>query len=166
MATMKRKILMFAVIAISLGVKAQTPLENAINDGLSQLDSAKSITDMQAIASKFERIAMTESARWEPLYYLAYIQVNMSFWEKDGDKKDAILDLAEKNIEKSLSLNGDKSELYAIQGFLYQGRIQVSPMRGMTYSQKASDILEKSIEANPENPRPHFLLAQRSKSLI
>lgn len=157
---MKSTILTTLAIAFAMLVNAQTPFEKAINDGLTLLDSAKTVTEMQAVVNRFERIAMTENTRWEPLYYAAFAQINMSFSEKDGDKKDAILDLAEKNIEKALSINGDKSELYALQGFLYQGRIQVSPMRGMTYSQKAAEVLEKAIEVNSENPRPYFLLAQ------
>lgn len=157
---MKKTVLTIFALAIGMLVSAQTPFEKAMKESLTLLDSAKSTEDMQSVASRFERIAMTETTRWEPLYYAAFVQINMSFREKDGDKKDAILDVAEKNIEKALSLDGDKSELYALHGFLYQGRIQVSPMRGMTYSQKAAEILNKSIEENPENPRPLFLLAQ------
>lgn len=158
---MKRTILTTLVIAFAMVVNAQTPFEKAIKEGLTQFDSAKTITDMQAVVSKFERIAMAEPTRWEPLYYAAFTQINMSFRETEGDKKDAILDLAEKNIEKALSIDGgDRSELYTIQGFLYQGRIQVNPMRGMTYSQKAAEVLNKAIEENPENPRPLFLMAQ------
>lgn len=157
---MKRTFLTIIVIALAMVVNAQTPFEKAMKESLVLLDSAKTTEEMQAVAGRFERIAMTETTRWEPLYYAAFTQINMSFGEKDGDKKDAILDVAEKNIEKALEINGDKSELYALQGFLYQGRIQVNPMRGMTYSQKAADILGKAVEANPENPRALFLMAQ------
>lgn len=157
---MKRTLLSIFLVASAIVLNAQTPFEKAMKESLALLDSAKTSEAMQSVVSRFERIAMAETAKWEPLYYAAFTQINMSFSEKDGDKKDAILDLAEKNIEKALSINGDKSELFALQGFLYQGRIQVSPMRGMTYSQKAAEILEKSIEENPENPRPLFLMAQ------
>jgi len=157
---MKRTILTVLSIAIALIMNAQTPFEKAMKESLTLFDSAKTMEDMQAVVSRFERIAMTETTRWEPLYYAAFTQINMSFREKDGEKKDAILDLAEKNIEKAFEVNGDKSELFALQGFLYQGRIQVSPIRGMTYSQKAAEILDKAIEVNPENPRALFLMAQ------
>jgi len=33
-------------------------------------------------------------------------------------------------------------------------------MRGMSYSQKAAEILEKAVKENPENPRAQFLLGQ------
>lgn len=157
---MKRTIFTILTIAIAMVVNAQTPFENAMKESLALLDSAKSNEELLSVANRFERIAMTETTRWEPLYYTAFVQINMSFREKDGEKKDAILDLAEKNIEKALSLNGDNSELYALHGFLYQGRIQVNPMRGMTYSQKAAEMFNKSLEENPENPRALFLLAQ------
>ncbi len=157
---MKRTILTTLSIALAMIVNAQTPFENAIKESLTLFDSAKTVSDVQAVVNRFERIAMTETARWEPLYYAAFTQINMSFREEDGNKKDAILDLAEKNIEKALSINGDKSELYTIQGYLYQGRIQVSAMRGMTYSQKAAEVLEKAIVENPENPRALFLMGQ------
>ncbi len=157
------KNLFFIIIMVTtsfVGRSQNQALENAINEGLTLLDSAKTMADMQAAVSKFQRIAMVEPSRWEPLYYLAYAQTNMSFWERDGDTKDKILDQAETNLNKSIELNGDKSELLALQGFIYQGRIQVSPMRGMTYSQKAAEVLEKALEENPENPRAQFLLAQ------
>ncbi len=140
---------------------AQQPnFENAMKETLALLDSAKTPTDMQQVIGRFTRISQAENKRWEALYYLAYTQINFSFWEKDGDKKDAILDEAQKSIDKALELNGDKSELFALQAFLYQGRIQVSSMRGMTYSPKAAEVLEKAIKENPENPRAHFLMGQ------
>ena len=157
---MKGSILTTVAIVFAMALNAQTPFEQAMKESLSLLDSAKTTADRQVVVGRFERIAMTETTRWEPLYYAAFTQINMSFSEKEDGQKDAMLDLAEKNIEKGLAVNGDKSELYALLGFLYQARIQVSPMRGMTYSQKAAEVLGKSIEANPLNPRPHFLLAQ------
>ena len=157
-----KKLIITAIALTMLGnVMAQQPnFESAIKETLSLLDSAKAPADMQQVIGRFTRISQAESNRWEAFYYLAYTQINFCFWEKDGDKKDAILDEAQKSIDKALEINGDKSELFALQGFLYQGRIQVSSMRGMTYSPKAAEILEKAIKENPENPRAHFLMGQ------
>ncbi len=157
-----KKLIITAIALIMLGnVMAQQPnYESAIKETLSLLDSAKTPADMQQVIGRFTRISQAENKRWEAFYYLAYTQINFSFWEKDGDKKDAILDEAQKSIDKGLELSSEKSEFYALQGFLYQGRIQVSSMRGMTYSPKAAEILEKAIMANPENPRAYFLLGQ------
>lgn len=158
---MKKLIIIVIALTMLGNVMAQQPnFENAMKETLALLDSAKTPTDMQQVIGRFTRISQAENKRWEALYYLAYTQINFSFWEKDGDKKDAILDEAQKSIDKALELNGDKSELFALQAFLYQGRIQVSSMRGMTYSPKAAEVLEKAIKENPENPRAHFLMGQ------
>ena len=157
-----KKLIIIAIALTMLGnVMAQQPnFESAIKETLALLDSAKTPADMQNVIGRFERISLAEGQKWEAQYYLAYVRINSSFWEKDGDKKDAILDEAQKSIDKALELGGDKSELFALQGFLYQGRIQVSAMRGMTFAPKAAEVLEKAIMENPENPRAFFLLAQ------
>lgn len=158
---MKRTILAAVILMVLGNAMAQQPnFESAMKETLTLFDSAKTTVDLQAIASRFERIATTESTKWEPLYYHAFTYINLSFREKDGDKKDALLDIAQKSIDKALEINGDKSELYALQGFLYQGRIQVSAMRGMTYSQKAAEAFEKAVKENPNNPRAQYLLGQ------
>ncbi len=158
---MKSTILTAAILMVLGTAMAQQPsFENAMLETLTMYDSAKTTTDLQTVASRFERIATTETTKWEPFYYHAFLNINLSFREKDGDKKDALLDIAQKSIDKALEVNGDKSELYALQGFLYQGRIQVNAMRGMTYSQKASEILENAVKENPKNPRALFLLGQ------
>ena len=158
---MKRTILAAVILMVLGNAMAQQPnFESAMKETLTLFDSAKTTVDLQAIASRFERIATTESTKWEPLYYHAFTYINLSFREKEGDKKDALLDIAQKSIDKALEINGDKSELYALQGFLYQGRIQVSAMRGMTYSQKAAEAFEKAVKENPNNPRAQYLLGQ------
>jgi hypothetical protein len=135
-------------------------LDEAITISLSLLDSAKTINDVQTVANQLQRITIAEPNRWEPFYHLAYVQITMSFWEKDGETKDKILDQAEINISKALELNGDKSELHTLQAFLYQGRIQVNGSRGMVYSMRAKEMLDQAISENAENPRAFFLMAQ------
>ncbi|MGE0078818.1 MAG: tetratricopeptide repeat protein [Bacteroidales bacterium] len=158
---MKRTILTAITLMVLGNAMAQQPnFESAMKETLTLFDSAKTAVDLQTVASQFERIATVETTKWEPLYYHAFTYINLSFRENDGDKKDALLDVAQKSIDKALEINGDKSELYAIQGFLYQGRIQVNAMRGMTYSQKATEILEKAVNENPNNPRAQYLLGQ------
>ncbi len=157
-----KKLIITAIILTIVGVaKAEMPnFERAISETLVMLDSAKIPADMQNVIGRFERISLAEGQKWQAHYYLAYARINYSFWEKDGDRKDAILDEAQKSIDKALELKGDKSELFTLQAFLYQGRMQVSSMRGMTYSGKVTEILEKAILENPENPRAYFLLGQ------
>ena len=83
---MKRTLLSIFLVASAIVLNAQTPFEKAMKESLALLDSAKTSEAMQSVVSRFERIAMAETAKWEPLYYAAFTQINMSFSEKDGDK--------------------------------------------------------------------------------
>jgi tetratricopeptide (TPR) repeat protein len=158
---MKKTLVSVLFLAIAGMTTAQeSTFETAIKESIAVLDTTRTLENMPAAIARFERIAQAETQRWEASYYVAYARIRHSFMEKDGKKKDALLDQAQKEITQAHQLNGDKSELYALQAYLYQGRIQVSSSRGMTYSQKAREILEKALELNPENPRAHFLMGQ------
>jgi hypothetical protein len=160
--TAMKKLMTITLALLVAGIvnAQQMSYEEAIKESLEQFSQAKAIEDIHQVASKLQRIASVESKRWEAHYFHAYVLINSSFWEKDGKNKDLILDQAQVSIDKGLELKGDKSELNALQGFLYQGRIQVSASRGMTYSSKASSSLEQAIAENPKNPRAYFLLGQ------
>lgn len=138
----------------------QNNFECAMKSALTRLDSAKTIAEMEAAATVFERIGIAEANHWEPYYYHAFASIQMSFQEKEGSHKDALLDKAQKSIDQAWAVHGDPSELHTLQGYLYQGRIQVSAMRGMIYSQKAAEVLEQAKIENPKNPRALFLLGQ------
>ena len=159
---MKTLILFALTILVTFNSPAQTgTYEDMLGDALSLLDSVRTITDVQKGTAMLERIAQVEDGRWESFYHLAYCRIIQSFMEDNGNSKDALLDEAQKDIDRSIYLNGDKSELYALQGLLYQGRIQVNILtRGMSYSQKAAEMFDNSLRENPHNPRAHFLMGQ------
>jgi tetratricopeptide (TPR) repeat protein len=115
--------------------------------------------DFQDLAGNFERIANAEIDKWHPLYYAAFCYLNMSFMGKVNEKKDADLDKAQQMIDKALEIYPEESELWVLQGLLYQGRIQIDPMkRGKDFSAKAGQALKKAKEFNPDNPRAYYLL--------
>jgi tetratricopeptide (TPR) repeat protein len=122
------------------------------------LKTAVSEKDFQDLADNFERIAETEIDKWHPLYYVALCYINLSFVGKEMGKKDTDLDKAQKFIDKALEIYPEESELWVLQGLLYQGRIQIDPMkRGKDFSIKANQALKKAKEFNPENPRAYYL---------
>ena len=157
-----KNIILSAIFLAILGTTTaqESTFESSLKQTIVALDSTNKLESMAPIVDQLERISQMESQRWEAFYYLAYARIRYSFIEKDGQKKDALLDLAQKSITEALKLNGDKSELHALQGFLYQGRITVSASRGMTYSQKANSELAKALEINPNNPRALFLMGK------
>jgi len=115
--------------------------------------------DFQDLADNFERISTTATDKWHPLYYAAFCCINKSFVAKEPEVKDSSLDQAQKFIDKALEIYPEESELWVLQGLLYQGRIQIDPMkRGREFSQKANQALNKAKAFNPENPRVYYLL--------
>lgn len=158
---MKTLIILTILIYIWGKTQAETPsLDKAVSETLMQLHTAGSSDELYACVAKMERIAAAAPDRWELLYHLAYCRINTSFRESNGKLKDDILDHAEQEINSALNLGGNKSELLALQAYLYQGRIQVNASRGMKYSRMAAETLEQAIALDANNPRAHFLMGQ------
>jgi tetratricopeptide (TPR) repeat protein len=115
--------------------------------------------DFHDLAVNFERIASVETNEWHPLYYAAFCYINMSFISKDIAKKDVLLDKAQELIDRSLEIYPEESELFVLQGLIYQGRIQIHPKdRGKIFALKANESLKRAKELNPDNPRAYYLL--------
>ncbi len=120
---------------------------------------ARTIGDFQSLADNFESIANANTDQWHPLYYAAFCQINMSFIEKVGDKKDGYLDKSQELINKAIEIYPEESELFVLQGLLYQERLQIDPAtRGQEFSFKATNAFNKAKEFNPDNPRAYYLL--------
>ncbi len=148
---------MMVFMTVSIFCQSAGP-EQAIGESLKMLDEAKTVEDVRSVVNRLERIALTETDRWEPLYYYAFAQINLSFREQDDEVKDKLLNKAEMSINKALELNGDKSELHALQGLLYQAMLTADPGLAITYSQKAAEAFGQALYENPENPRAMYLL--------
>jgi hypothetical protein len=84
-----------------------------------------------------------------------------SYHETDGKLKDEYCDRAQAFLDTAANRNADDiSETASVQAFLYQARIDVSPMeRGLDYSLKADAEIKKAEADNPDDPRPYFLYA-------
>jgi len=120
---------------------------------------ARTIEDFQGLADNFERVANANTDQWHPLYYGAFCYINMSFIEKVGEKKDGHLDKAQELVNKAIEIYPEESELFVLQGLLYQGRLQIDPAtRGREYSTKATNAFNKAKEFNLDNPRAYYLL--------
>ncbi len=155
---MKTFTTIIALLLTGQSFAGNSAYEQAMEAALSQFATSKSVEDMQSTANSFQRIAKFADAEWLPEYYQAHCYVLMSFMIKDGAQKDAYLDVAEKSITKVLELQPTNTEAYALQAFLYTGRLVVDPMtRGREYSIKSHESLKKALAINPTNPRALYL---------
>jgi hypothetical protein len=142
-------------------IGAQTLLDSAIYyKGLRLLESAKTLQDFEMAGNYFDGLTTKKPDEWLAPLYSALSFVLASFHETDGRIKDSLLNKAQVYIDTSGMRHPDISELASVQAFLYQARIDVSPLeRGLIYSQKADSEIKKAEAANPGDPRAYFLYA-------
>jgi tetratricopeptide (TPR) repeat protein len=155
-----KKIVLNTIVFLSLSIYGQDSLYfNSMKDALDSMNNIKSLEDFNNIANIFERIAKAEKDKWLPYYYTGYIYVILGFKQQGSENLDEYLDIAQENINRALEIKPEESELYALQGLLYQSRIMADPQaRGPVYSPQATTALEKAIELDENNPRPYYLL--------
>src|SRR5690554_3632932 len=104
-------------------------------------------------ANMFERIAQAEPDNWLPPFYVAQVNVVMSFSEKDKEKLTGQLKKAQNFINDATAISKENPEILVLQAQLYTAWIVFDGMKyGMTYSPKASEIYQKALAMDPENP--------------
>ena len=159
---MKKIILSSILIIASIFVMADDKAYfEAMERNIEDLQKAESAEDFQALANNFERIAEAAPDQWLPYYYTAYSLLNYVFTGTPSEDIDKVLDKAEGFLGKARELSPKNAEIEVLQGWIYQGRIQVDPMgRGMVYSQKAAASFGKAQNYDPENPRIYFMTGQ------
>lgn len=147
-------------LAVVTAIAQGKNYESAMTAALEKMKSTETVANFQQAANTFERISMTETKEWLPLYYASYSMIVISYIDQDINKKDAYLDKAQQFLDKAFKIAPDESELYSLQAFLYPSRITVDPMaRGMEHMPKMNAVLDKAIALNPENPRSYYLRA-------
>ncbi|MDH4091373.1 MAG: hypothetical protein OEV74_20270 [Cyclobacteriaceae bacterium] len=123
--------------------------------------TAQSMAELQEAVNALQRIGAAEKNKWEPHYYASFGYIMMASREQDGAKKDSYLDQAMAGIEKAKTINGNDSEVVALEGFVQMMRITVDPgTRGPQYSGLAMQTFGKASAMNPDNPRALVLKAQ------
>ncbi|MEM6262007.1 MAG: hypothetical protein AAGI38_05830 [Bacteroidota bacterium] len=162
---MKRTLISFALVFVTTFTFAQDDRFTAgMKSALALMNKAGTAEARLQASNQFERIANAEPTQWLPLYYAAHCQLLASFMTKDEDARDPLLDKAQAFLDKAKGMeSADQSEIWALQSYIYQGRVQVSPMiRGMQYGPKASEAAQKAIALNDANPRAHLMLGQNT----
>ncbi|MFC7668270.1 hypothetical protein ACFQT0_13445 [Hymenobacter humi] len=165
---MKTILFTLALATASLAARAQTQPSPAAQPGTAPADSytammastiaeqdAAPLAALPANIAKLERAASARPADWLPRYYQARGYLKMGFAAKDDDQKEKFLDQAQTALDQADKLPGaDKAEVLVLQAYIYQGRIQVSPMtRGPVFTGRVHEALEQALNLSPNNPR-------------
>jgi hypothetical protein len=123
---------------------------------ITQLDSAKSISDLQNVSGVFERIGDAEKTQWLPYYYAALAQTWIG-WRPDVKDKDANAERIKALLTKAQVIENN-SELLAVENMMATQQMLMDPQtRWQTYGQQAGAAIQKGLKLDPSNPRLYYL---------
>jgi tetratricopeptide (TPR) repeat protein len=123
------------------------------------IGNAKTANDFKLAATYFENLSIQNPSHWLSLYYAALCYIQASHKVEEDKERDGMLDKAQPLLDKAGKKDPKEPEIFVLQAFIYQSRIQVNPqLRGMSYSSKAEASLKKATEADDKNPRAWSLL--------
>ena len=163
---MKKSVLIIMVFAMLQlpGIAQDASKEIATTVG--KLDKAKTVKDYQELSVNFLKIAESEKTSWLSWYYAAFCNAKIGWlYQEDGDKIEPFANLANEQINKSLSLldtakqKKELSELYCVLAMLNQAKVFMNPATyGREFGPIAFNYIRLAQKTNPENPRALYLL--------
>ncbi|MGG7470127.1 hypothetical protein ACVVIH_16120 [Chryseobacterium arthrosphaerae] len=162
---MKKYLLSFALVLVSLTAFAQTDYEKIMKDKIAKIETCKTPEDFQALANDFQRIGSKESSQWLPPYYAALAQIQKGrVMMRNGNMQDldGVAAQAEKYLGTAQSLAGaDNAEIRLLKKMAYSLRMMVSPQqRYMTDGARAAEELNIAEKLDPANPRIALIKAE------
>ncbi|PLK46039.1 hypothetical protein [Emticicia sp. TH156] len=160
---MKRIILTISFLSLifvqSFAQKAE--YVSAMETAIGLLSEFENTENTRQGVSQLERIATAEPNEWLPGYWAAYGLANLSFAEPEADKKDLLLDKADKFLAHAEKLQPGSDEIEVLKAYIANARMAVAPQdRWQKYGTTVSMSLQNANKINPENPRAKLLEAQ------
>jgi hypothetical protein len=153
---MKKTFLFFALLISIAAVAQSDKYTQSMQKNITLLDSAKSIDQLQGLASTFERIGDAEKTQWLPYYYAALAQAWIG-WNPATTDKDANAQKINAYLAKAEAIEKN-AELYAVENMSATQQMLVDPQtRWATNGKDAGAALQKGLAADPNNPRLYYL---------
>jgi hypothetical protein len=151
----KTTVFLLAFVLTAKQLKAQEPM---LSDAYKSLVTATGMGSLMAVDNKFTLIAAKWSDNWAANYYAAYAAIYISLQETNTERKDQLLDQADKYVEKLGSLRPSSDEGMVITAYAAYARYLVDPRnRWQKYLDLMNTNLDKAKKANPNNPRVYYL---------
>lgn len=158
---MTRYILLVATAALTYVQACGQDMNEALKKTFLAFDTTQDMTVKTAQGNKLALIAKKWNDQWAPHYYNAYAKTQLSFMMpvEEMEKKDAILDEAETELNEAITLLGKESdEIYVLKAMHAQARMAVDGRnRWQKYGKLFDDNLQKAKEMNESNPRIYYL---------
>jgi hypothetical protein len=159
---MKKSItFLFTILSLSTVYAQDSKYEAAMKPLVAEIHATRFDKSLTNVSNKIERIATAEPNEWLPNYYVAYCNIVGSLSEKDDDKKELMLDKAEKYVEKATKLSKNNDEIEQLTAYMHNAKLAASPMTGwMRYGSKVEEHIAAAKKINPNNPRTALLEAE------
>jgi hypothetical protein len=140
------------------GASAQDEYMSAMAEGVELFNNVKTNDQLVAAANQFDLIAQVATQEWLPLYYKGLVYASLSYRTNEAEQKKKHIDMAQAAIDKAFAINNKESELYALQGMVYEALITMNPSaNGQIYMSKVTGVLATASALNPKNPRAVYL---------
>jgi hypothetical protein len=159
---MKKTIILSALaLLFFFPVKAfSQKIEDVLQQNYAAYDTTQVYAKKLQAANKFKLIAAKWPDTWQANFYAAWSLAVLTYFEPDNDKKDPLLDEADKYYAKISSMDSTNDEVNVLGGLLASARIGVAPMmRWQKYGPISDKFYDKALSINPNNPRVFYLRA-------
>lgn len=145
----------------SLFAQATDVYRSAMEKALVKLDSANTVDELRDARNQFERIAGVYNEKWQPLYYVAYADVMMFFYDQKSEDRESILADAKEKLDRADNIaDVDVSEINTLYAYYLNGVIMLNPaVNGQKYYGEVMAYFKKALDTNPDNPRAIYLSA-------
>lgn len=148
-----KNLIIIAIVLVSGVVTAQTNFEKGMQKAFSFWQEGN--TD--EAENMFERISNADIDQWLPHYYIAQINSNKSWNQKDETILKAQLDKAQEHIDLAMAISKDNPEIMVLQAHVLTNWVAFDGMTyGMKYSGKITELYGKAYAMAPGNPRVVF----------
>lgn len=150
-------LLLSASVSLAQDAKYVAKMETTIQ----QFEKARTSELVKVSAADFERISTAEPKAWLPAYWTSFVNMVLSFSEKEPVTRDALLDKAEKFCKIASKLQPKNDEVAVLKANIANARMAVDPAkRWEKYGEIVKESVNEAKGINPENPRLQLLEAQ------
>src|ERR1700744_1897154 len=125
----KTTTLVWAVMLLAtttIQLKAQD-MNASLKEALHSLQSATNMGGLMAANNKFGLIAGKWGSQWAANYYAAYSDAYISMQEKDAKRRDQLLDMADKYVDKMNGIDAASDESLVLTAYVAFARFQIDP---------------------------------------
>ena len=154
-------LVMGSVFTVEAGNQQEKSL---LEKGIRMLEQAESGADWKKVRSHFERITSVDPNDWLPLYYLTYVDIELSFRTADKKEKQQYLEESEELLEKLRKMKRteakERSEISTLRGYWCFAQMALNPaVNGPKYAGLITNNYSEALKLWPDNPRALLLNA-------